>query len=92
MQEHQNATLLKIREMEKAISAQLDKKKIKHRGTDVKVPGVVHAFFYLERMGMRPQEKKNLETKAGGDHDFEAVRKASVELWSEEDLKDHDAR
>ena len=39
---------------------------------------------------MRPQEKKGIETKAGGDHDFAAVCKASVELWSEDDLKDYD--
>ena len=76
--------------MEKATSAQLDKKKIKHKESDVKVPGVLRAFFYLGRIGMRPQEKRNLETKAGGDHDFEEARRASVELWSEGDLKKYD--
>ena len=43
MQEYNNSTQLKIREMERAISEALTKKKIEHKPEDMKVPGVVHA-------------------------------------------------
>ena len=59
MRGYQNATLLKIREMEKATSEALTKKKIDHKPEDVKVPGVVHAVLLGQNGNASPGEEEH---------------------------------
>ena len=76
----------KIRDLEKAIKETVEKqtgKQVKDAG--VKCPDAAHAFFFKERMGLRPSDKAGVVTWAGGDHDMQALRTAAVALWDEED-------
>ena len=82
MQSYRNDTVTLIRELMTAIREALKKKKKDVTDDLIKIPDLIHSWFYIERSRLKPAEKSGIKTKSGDEDDLNKVMAASVELWN----------